>query len=580
MLTAIREIGRWLRQKRRIDELSTLIQSPFPEGYVILLKVNLDHNKFDGVELEQYDATKVNRYLYRKGESNGPNPSPAARITEVEKTFSKKILAWFNKYKNLDTEGDLLAQIENILTQHQDEIIKKTGEILGTIDKNANKLLTIKIKKDNSWYYPGDLEVFRTLLTEIVNTQTKEVAADNQVCSICGERKKVSGDPRVFKFYTIDKPGFIAGGFNKSLAWKNFPLCYKCKLEIEEGRRFIEENLSFNFCGLNYFLIPRLLLTNIQPEIMEILLDSRRVVSLQETVKRRITEDNREILDCVAREKDVITVNFLFLKKEKSAERILLLIEDIFPSRIKEIFEAKDEVDRRFPRADGNGFTFRKIRQFFARSSEKKQNYDLDNYFLEIVDSTFRGKRLDLAFLCRFYMAVIRSEFIKEEHFKPLVDDALMGLMFFRRLGLISFQEVNDMEQTIFDDVFGRFAEMFNNPAARGVFLLGALTQLLLNKQRRERGAAPFRKYLKGLRMRESDIRGLFPKVRNKLEEYDSFDRGKAQIATEITKYLLAASKGRKMSTDEINFYFACGMSLAGDIARIVYKEEPNKEEV
>jgi CRISPR-associated protein Csh1 len=288
--------------------------------------------------------------------------------------------------------------------------------------------------------------------------------------------------------------------------------------------------------------------------------------------KKKITSDNYEILETISREKDVLTVNLLFLKKEQSAERILLLIEDIFPSRIKEIFDAKDRVDALFQEDDGAGFNFGKVRTFFAKSSEGKKNNDLDKYFLEIIDATFLGKKIDFTFLTKFYLAVIRKEFIEDRYFKARVNDALMGVMFFKELGLLTFQEAKSMNESIFSNVLTKYGGMLNSPAKQGVFLLGALTQLLLNKQYAERGAAPFRKHLKGLKMDGRDFRALLPKVRNKLEEYGSFDKGKAQIAEEVSRAFLKAGENWKIAADELNFYFVCGMNLAEEIAGIVYQ--------
>lgn len=79
--------------------------------------------------------------------------------------------------------------------------------------------------------------------------------------------------------------------------------------------------------------------------------------------------------------------------------------------------------------------------------------------------------------------------------------------------------------------------------------------------------------------MDEKDIKALLPEVQNKLEEYESFDKGKRDIASEASKYLLEAGERWRMSIDEINFYFACGMNLADDIAAVVYPKENNKKE-
>ena len=135
------------------------------------------------------------------------------------------------------------------------------------------------------------------------------------------------------------------------------------------------------------------------------------------------------------------------------------------------------------------------------------------------------------------------------------------------------------MEQIKFDKLFNKLGNALNSPAKRGIFLLGALTQMLLNIQGQERGSTPFFKNLKGLKMNEEDIKGLLPKVINKLMEYDRFDSGKKEIAEEIVKNLLSQEKFG-LSIDEINFYFASGMAISKEVADIVYENEEQSQAV
>lgn len=130
------------------------------------------------------------------------------------------------------------------------------------------------------------------------------------------------------------------------------------------------------------------------------------------------------------------------------------------------------------------------------------------------------------------------------------------------------------MEERIFDSFFAKYGPTFEMPLKRGLVLLGALTELLLRKQYSDREAKPFMKNLKGLKMDEKDIKGLLPKVQNKLEEYDSFEKGKRLLAKEASNYLLLAGDNWNMSVDEINFYFACGINLADELTSIIYKKE------
>jgi CRISPR-associated protein Csh1 len=197
----------------------------------------------------------------------------------------------------------------------------------------------------------------------------------------------------------------------------------------------------------------------------------------------------------------------------------------------------------------------------------------LDKYFLEIVDAVFLGKKIDFSFLAKFYMQVIRREFANDGYYLFRINDAMMCTSFFEKLQLIDFEEVH-MEKSSFEEFFTKYGKSFSKPERRGIFLLGILTQMLLNKQYTERSSKPFMKKLKNLKMNEIDIKGLLAEVQNKLEEYDSFDKGKRQIAEEASKYLLEAGDNWKMSVDEINYYFACGLNLADKIAEIVYAKQ------
>jgi len=593
MLSAIREIGKWQIEKTSKDQLDVLITEPnFRNGgNVIFIKINLSKKAFDGIELEDYDSSRKHKYLFRKGPTNGPNPTPTAMIPnikkgkdeeesranlikQVDKTFGGKILKWFKKYaveKNLsEEEKAFVGSIKDILSENRIKITEEIRSCITDIPKKESKLLSLKIKHEDKWKYVGDFEVFRNFLKDIEAKKAAGISASDKICSVCGSRKgTVSGSSSVFKFYTIDKPGFITGGFNEENAWKNFPVCSDCRFELEEGRRFVEKNLAFRFYGLPYLIIPKLLLSDVSsiPDIYEILIDSKKSVSLKERVKRRITDDNNEILDLLADEKDILTFNFLFMSKQQSAERILLLIEDVFPSRIKKIFRAKDAVDD----TTGESFNFGRIRDFFAKSDDKKRNYDLNKYFLDIVDKVFRGINIDFLFLTRYFMHRIRREFISDNLFKPMVKNAMMSTLFFEKLGIVNFGEGEEMQESIFEEVFVQYGKSLGSSEKRGIFLLGVLTQLLLNKQWSDRNAKPFMKHLKGLKMDERDIKALLSKVQNKLEEYDSFDKGKRLIASEASKYLLEGGNEWGMAVDEINYYFCCGMNLAENIADIVY---------
>lgn len=590
MITAVKEIGELIIKKENKSLVEIVVEDPaanekYKHVLTIVFERDRDGIRYKDVELENYSKAKIMKYLYRR-RAGGRSPdftlTTKLKRKEPEKTFDNKFLGWFKilqekHYQFDDEQIRFLEGMKAELIKNKDKILEAIKNFINNIEREEF-ILTVKIIDGSNPKYMGDYDIFKYILLNKLKRKALEVSKNNKICAVCKKRKPlVFGEINTYTFYTLDKPGYIVGGFNEKDAWKNYPVCMKCALDLEEGRKFIEENLSFKFYGLNYYLIPKFIMredSTIEGVLKILKKTSRKILIERETIKT-ITNDEEEILDILKNEKDVLTLNFLFLKHQSEAERILLLIEDIFPSRIRRIFEAKDYVEKIYEK----DFTFSNIREFFSKSDFKKENLDLDNYFLDITDRIFSERLVDSSFLMHLFMKKIRDNFVNKEY-KDYIDSigsALMVLAFLEYLNLVEM-EVENMEERIFDGLFRKYGPHFETPLKRGLFLLGALTELLLRKQYSERNAKPFMKNLKSLKMTEKDFKGLLPKVQNKLEEYDSFDKGKRVLAQEAAHYLLQAGDNWKMSVDEMNFYYASGMNLVNEISSILYPEKENSE--
>ena len=63
------------------------------------------------------------------------------------------------------------------------------------------------------------------------------------------------------------------------------------------------------------------------------------------------------------------------------------------------------------------------------------------------------------------------------------------------------------MELRIFDDMFNKYGQMFKTPLKKRIVSIRFIDQMLLRKQYTERGAKPFIKNLKSLKMTEEILR-------------------------------------------------------------------------
>jgi CRISPR-associated protein Csh1 len=625
MLTAVRKIGEYVVE-RNINltpnvslKLNQNDDSLEPKVFFICI-YSSDQNKID-VEIEDYNPSLLEKYPCEEGFSKGNFSYPFAPVTEFGKTFSKKILRWFNNFVS-DNPSLPFSSTIGIMSKREEDILKmleaKMNEYPNIKEgkKKGKTTIFLGVKIDGK--YCGEYEE----IYEYWKQKSSVGDWEKGYCSVCGEYKFVTSRTGAFQFDTLDKPGFIVGGMSVESMWKNIPVCETCRHLLKKGRKFIEEKLMYKFYGINYWLIPKPLIGGKERfyEVLDILGNESKQISLKKELLKRHVKDEDEIEKILSGEKanffnqflitndqneslvhlsnenlsnyqDFLSLNLMFVQKDLAAERIRLAIEDVLPSRIRKIYSAKQETDNIFKEFLFSGpqsefwekyskyFNFGKIRTFFAKSDPEKRENDLDKYFLDIVESVFKGHRIDWKFLTKFYMNIISNSFINDEYFRYRVTDAMMTTTFLNNLNLLSFQMEESMNGSIFEEIFEKFGKSLNTSAKRGIFLLGALTQWLINLQHHLRGSAPFMKKLKGLKMKEEDIRALLPEVQNKFIEYDRYGLKKKRLAEEVSQFLLAAGDNWGMTVDEINYYFACGMNLFEKIRGILDNLYPQKEE-
>jgi len=596
MIQALKELG---EQRLKIeglevtDLLSILVQDPnqnggYPYCILVIFEKNREKLIYKQVDVEETSKDRTIKYLYRFRAPQGPDYTPTAKISDsVEKTFNNKIKKWFEKN---EAKSPFLKSLKESFDDSKEAILndikEKLSELKPKLTGNKNCFITFGFLENLNVRYLGDYSEFQNLLIESVKFDYKRTARNNHICSICGLFKnEVFGEAIPISFYTLDKPGYIASGFRRNDSWKNAPVCLECSLKVEEGKKFLDEHLHFRMGGVRYYLLPKFIfgLEEAKDIVSEFFCIATQKEILEIKGLQRISEDEKEMLNYLKSLKDVLTFNFLFYETPtKSVFRIVLLVEDILPSRLSEIFSAKEKAERcdvfknvkigkEIDKIEFNFFNLRK-----KPSAEIVPLVPSQKAFLEIVDKTFRGVALDKDLIFSWFMNTIRGVFVKEGYLKPWVLWAFISLLFFKELGVLS-TPIEDLwkggvnmaclkEKA--EEFFENYKETFSSPARKALFLLGSLTQKLLNIQFLERSATPFRKNLKSLRMKESDFRALLPKIHNKLEEYGKNYYRKLEEL--ISDYLVQSGQNWGISTDEMNFYFVLGMNLEDKVSQVL----------
>jgi CRISPR-associated protein Csh1 len=381
----------------------------------------------------------------------------------------------------------------------------------------------------------------------------------------------------------------VVGGLNEKFAYKNSPICFDCFEKMRIARQELEE-AKFDLAGLKYLIIPESLNRETLGRFIKLLKhlklkkfsegdkeDFKMNISELAKEESDIDEDIDEVwsyknkgisggenLDFLAifrRLKDVIWANFLFIEKEQSRESIKLYINEIFPSRVFEMFEAKEYVEKLKKLIDIEdieididfNFNFNTIRLFFSK-----------NDFYNVIGAVFVGKNLEKNFLYSNFMGKIREDYHNNKDINlKLIREAFVSYVFIRilteGLNMKSLNKPENLEE------FFKWIE--DLPTVKGerwkraLILMGFLTEYILEEERRERGSKPFLKKLKGFRMRWKDIEGLLMDIRNKLEILDLFDyESTRKIFATISEDITSGEP--RATVNEINFYFVVGMGL------------------
>ena len=262
----------------------------------------------------------------------------------------------------------------------------------------------------------------------------------------------------------------------------------------------------------------------------------------------------------------------MFYRQENSAFRILLYIEDVLPSYLKQIFSVKKFVEEKELFKDLPGtknsyydmkFTFNLLTSFFPIDESSK-------YFLEIVNDIFTKKKVSYNLLISKVAKKIQKKYINDDSIFTINIKAIMILMFLHELNLLKdrkegkvlMNKINNDYENKINQFFENHANFFDSDIKRGVFLEGVLAKKLLNIQYQERKSKPFRARLNGLKIDEKLVKRLLPEIQNKLEEYDKNYYKKLEKL--ISKYLLLGEFD-DLSNNEMSFYFTTGMNLADE---------------
>ncbi len=598
-MEAIKQIGEHEFNKvKGDDKYLEIFTEDFSKGtnyklvLEIILKIENDLGVFKEIRQREYDDELKFKYLYRAGSSRGSDITPTAKITEPKKTYINKIIAGFDEgikscKEKYFVEKQELELVVKLLKDEQESIIKEIDKIFNSIPKKERYLvLTVVLEYGDARKYIGDFEVFKNRIITIPirkfyysDTYKKEVKGENNFCSICNTlSEEVYGLASPYSFYTIDKPGYISGNFDYEKAWRNYPVCKQCAIELELGKNYLDENLKLNFYGRRFYLIPKMIYDK---RIEHLLIKYKRTFSEDDFKNAKdIGSAEEKIIKVLSNENNSVTFDLMFIEENNAALNILLNIEDVYPSTFSKIYTQWEKI---------------KLMKFFEKIYyianfnylnilfNSKEN---NKYFLEVIDKIIGNGKIEYNFIISFINKKLIEAFIRQEKGEFVKGEDAYNVATLRAYTFIYYlyklrkfrnkgkEGVEDMERDewnikdfenkaeAFNDFFDCNKAFFDTSSKKAVFLIGYLTKKLINIQAiNEGGRKPFLSNLNGLNITKRDLVRLFPKIQGKFQEYKKeYYNEELECASQ---FLIESNRLENLANLDIPLYFSMGINMS-----------------
>ena len=565
MLKTIALIG-----KSSIDDLKSITDKTNAK-HIFVIQLNKDCKY---IQLTIEDNKGEEMYLYKREKGGLPGKFITGRIGGVdlknlkkslqklnEKKSDRTALEQINKFKERKIawvqrssilrnnkaiekippkSADLLQSITEEVIKCQDKIMKDFSKLVSHQDYDEI-LLTVKVGPK----YLSDIEGFPKLLQ--IAAQGEESATPSTVaskCIICNQQSSGNKLKEPLPFFTIDKPNFVPDGVLGN-SYKVFSLCRHCYLDLQKGSKYIQEKLSFPIpktvgdSKLWLWLVPQLN----DPKLVQDYINrgDKGLASFKEMLQISQGMDTARDADLsYMSEKDgginsdnrianFLTYVALFHTYDKQKHmRLISAVDGIYPSRLKELSQAKRIVDAiSFKNRQQLKFHFGLITDFLEEDNDgwmKMMAY--------IMSSIFTRKSIDELLIAKILLSKAKFALSKRElwQWHQIMLNATVILEYLYKVGSLSTKTENQSISDILPNnekaavavtFLNSHQSLLYTKNLRAICAIGIAVGVIVNAQKKYlNGSDSFINRLNRLEMDYQRLRGLFPQAYPKLKHY------------------------------------------------------------
>src|SRR5690625_5523827 len=451
--------------------------------------------KFIRFELEDFSRTLIPKYLYRRPPgANGTNTVPTLYVNtkDPDKTSKKIRQSMVNYSLDFISEEDL----------------EKAIHLFEEYEFNKDYYYIITFSIDGKYF--GEYEEYQTVFEEeaykkYYQKNYGKTRKENQLCALTNKPATIYGFVDTLGF-TVDSDSFRRNSFDANKAYTMFPVSEEAVPILEGARGILLNRLSAHFFGsLKYALIPHFVF---QPEpslaeyIANLFLDKAALNIDNKDKSEGFINDTESILKEITEEghlrRNDIYYTMLFFEQQQAQFKIHLELNDVLPSRIAKVLEAKEKAEKRYHiytsyttkkgEIRQQRITLFRLREYFISG----QN-NIQPAFFKLIQSIFTGQPYDDSKLLRLVLESWKKSFKENYHnkeiiFTDLVKYSLGNLFFLNELEIFKY-EYKMSEQNLTEERQDAYTFIEAHPAyfekeyLKGAFIFGCLTTRLLYNQ-------------------------------------------------------------------------------------------------
>lgn len=598
MIKSLYTIGKVLKDK--YPEYFEPWINPFPNQEAKVIVAMVKNGKLEGeLEEEVFRPAFISKYLYRElSGTRGTFLLPTLKLYIPKKRSSNDFKKDIDRLKRTLTNKLFEYYIINI-SEFGTQIISNLHSF--NFNPDFGYLFTIKFNDK----YIGEIEDFKNLLIENAYSkyfQTKKFISKgkNKVCSVTyQESGEVWGKVDTLGF-TVDEQVFVRNGFEQNQSYKMFPVSPNAVTILEGAKNLLFEKCSNNFYGMKYLILPHIIngKDKVVQEAMEEFLNKSTLPLSHDRSKSIIDKEDilKEIIDDAKLSHTNIYYDLLFYRQNKKQLVLKNHLSDILPSRLRKVFNVKHSIENKFK--DLNNIIFRKsrnnieVKEFFITflvvkdyfSKKVKTDTIFHPMFFKILEAVFYGNYLDESVILKAFHITVVSHFKNRNEnkyaFSQSVKESFALYQFLYQLNLFKYKKYMETQNTNtvaldVDGFINQHSNFFDSEYKKGIFMLGVLTNKLLAKQKNKLKSEPFLKNLNNLNLDESEIKKMFPKLLNKIREYDISHYTK-ELEGKVAQRLV---QKQTVSKTDISYIFTLGLVMGNEFDREFFRKLKEDEE-